>query len=74
MLRRKGVVHYSNENENIKAGMVERLNRTLREVMSRVMEHRNKNRYVDVLYDLIEGYNNTPHSRHSGVAVNIGDN
>ena len=38
MLRRKGIVHYLTENENIKAGMVERLNRTLHEVMSRVMD------------------------------------
>ena len=74
MMRRKGIVHYSTEKENIKAGMVERLNRTLHEVMSRVMEHRDNNRYVDVLNDLIEGYNNTPHSRHGGVPVNIGDN
>ena len=49
MLRRKGSVHYSTDNENIKAGMVERFNRTLREVMSRLMEHRDSNRYVDVL-------------------------
>ena len=40
------------ESENIKAGMVERFNRTLREVMSRLMEHRDSNRYVDVLDDL----------------------
>ena len=67
-------MHYPTENENIKAGMVERLNRTLHEVVARVMEHRDNNRYVDVLNDLIEGYNNTPHSRHGGVPVNIGDN
>ena len=34
MLSQKGIVHYSTENENIKAGMVERFNRTLHEVMS----------------------------------------
>ena len=56
MLRRKGVAHYSTENENIKAGMVERFNRTLREVMSRLMEHRDSNRYVDVLDELVDGY------------------
>ena len=54
MLRRKGIVHYSTENENIKTGMVERFNWRLREVMSRLMEHRDSNCYVDVLNDLID--------------------
>ena len=71
MLRRKGIVHYSTE--NINAGMVERFNRTLREVMSRLMEHRNVNRYVDVLTDLVEGNNNIPHSRPDGMPDKIGD-
>ena len=37
------------------------------------MHHRDSNRYVDVLNDLIEGHNNTPDSRHSGVPDKIGD-
>ena len=66
-------MHYSTENENIKAGTVERFKRTLRQVMFRLMEHRNNNRYVDVIDDLIVGYNNTPHSRHGGVPASVGD-
>ena len=73
ILRRKGIMHYSTENENIKAGMVERFNRTLCEVMSRLMEHRDSNRYVDVLDELVDIYNNTPHSRHGWVSANTGD-
>ena len=73
ILRRKGIMHYSTENENIKAGMVERFNRTLCEVMSRLMEHRDSNRYVDVLDELVDIYNNTPHSRHGWVPANTGD-
>ena len=57
MLSQKGIVHYSTENENIKAGMVERFNRTLHEVMSRLIEHRDSSCYVDVLNEHIEGYN-----------------
>ena len=53
--------------------MVERFNRTLHEVMSRLIEHRNINSYVDVLTDLVEGYSNTPCSRHNGVPDKIGD-
>ena len=73
MLSRKGVVHYSTENENIKAGMVERFNRTLREVLSRLMEHRDSTRYVDVLDEIVDSYNKTPHSRHGWVPADTGD-
>ena len=64
--------HYATENKNKKAGMVERFNRTLREVMSSLTEHRDSNRYVDVLDDLVDGYNNTPHSGHGRVPAKIG--
>ena len=64
---RLGVQHYSTENDNIKAGMVERFNRTLREVLARLMNHRRTKKYVDVLDDLVEAHNKTPHSR-TGVA------
>ena len=73
MFRRKGIAHYSTENENIKAGIIESFNQTLREMMSRLIEHGDSNRYFDVLTDLVEGYNNTSHSRHDGVPDKIGD-
>ena len=34
--------------------LVERFNRTLREVMSRLMEHRDSTRYVDVLDEIVD--------------------
>ena len=41
--------------------------------MSQLMEHRDSNRYVDILDDLVEGYNNTPHNRHGWVPAHTGD-
>ena len=52
--------------------MVEGFNRTLREVISRLMDHSNSNRYVGVLDELLDGYTNTLHSRHDEVPAKIG--
>ena len=72
MLRVKGILHHSTENKNIKAGNVESFNRTLLEVMSRLMEHHSSKRYIDVLDDNVDRYNNTPHSRQEGTPDEIG--
>ena len=58
-----GITHYSTENDNIKAGVVERFNRTLREVMARMMNHRRSKRYMDDLQALVQAHNNTTNSR-----------
>ena len=47
--------------------MVERFNRTLKTKMFRYFTHENTRRYVDVLPDLIDSYNNT-HHRSIGMA------
>jgi hypothetical protein len=62
MLRRRDVKFYTSENEDIKASVVERLNRTLKSKMFRYFTHNNTRRYVDVLDDLLDSYNNTYHS------------
>ena len=67
LVDRLGVTHYTTENENIKAGSVERFNRTLRDVMARWMDHKRSKRYIDVLQRLVNAHNKTPHSR-TGIA------
>ena len=52
---------YSTENEE-KSSVVERWIRTMKERMWKYFTDNNTNRYVDVLPDLIKGYNNTRHS------------
>ena len=49
MLRHHGIHFYTSENDDLKAAIVERFNRTLKEKMFRYFTHRNTRRYVDVL-------------------------
>jgi len=67
MLLRRGIHFYTSENEDLKASVVERFNRTLKTKMYRYFTHANTRRYVDVLDDLLHSYNNTYH-RSIGMA------
>jgi len=62
MLRRRGIKFYTSENEDIKAAVAERFNRTLKEKMYRYFTAKHTRRYIDVLQQLIHAYNNTRHS------------
>ena len=52
---------YSTENEE-KSSIVERWIRTMKEKMWKYFTDKNTNRYIDILQDLVEDYNNTKHS------------
>jgi len=67
MLRRYDVKFYTSENEDIKAPVVERFNRTLKQKMYRYFTAKRTRRYVDVLPDLVHSYNSTRH-RSIGMA------
>ena len=62
MLKEYDIQFYISENDDIKAAIVERLNRTLKTRMCRYFKHSNTFRYVDVLHDLVYSYNHTQHS------------
>ena len=62
MLKDKDIKFYTSENEDIKASVVERFNRTLKSRMWRYFTHRHSHRYLDVLGDLVDSYNNSYHS------------
>lgn len=47
---------------DVKAAIVERFNRTLKERMWRYFTHKQTHRYVDVLEQLVQSYNRTVHS------------
>ena len=55
------VHHYTSENEDLKASIVERFNRTLKERMFCYFSMHQIRRYLDVLTDLIDSYNDTYH-------------
>jgi len=58
---------YTSENEDLKAAVVERFDRTLKEKMFRYFTYANTRRHLDVLDDLVHSYNNT-HHRSIGMA------
>ena len=58
---------YTSENVDIKAAVVERFNRTLKQKMYRYFTAKRTRRYVDVLPDLVHSYNNN-HHRSIGMA------
>jgi len=56
-----GVDIYSTEKEE-KSSVIERWNRTMKEKMFKYFTANNTNKYVNVLDDFVESYNNTRHS------------
>ena len=64
-LKKRDIHFYVTYSEN-KAAVVERFNRTLKSRMWRYFTHNNTYKYVDVLQQLIDGYNA---SRHRGVGM-----
>ena len=67
LLRDKGVEHFSSENDNIKASLVERFNKSLRLKIHRYLTARNTRKFVDKLSSFVGAYNATEHSS-TGVA------
>jgi len=61
LLNGRGIRFYTSENEDIKASIVERFNRTIKSKMWRYFTYKNTRRYLDVLDDLVHSYNNTYH-------------
>lgn len=61
LLRERNIRHYTSENDDIKASVVERFNRTLKTSMWRYFSHTSSGRYIDVLPQLVSSYNNTYH-------------
>ena len=52
---------YTTENDDVKASVVERFNRTLKSKMWKYFTFKGNHRYVDVLNDLFRLYNSTYH-------------
>ena len=71
-LKEQGIYFFVTENEDVKAAIVERFNRTLKEKMWRYFTKKNTLRYVDVLPALVRNYNHSYHRsiRKAPVEVN----
>jgi hypothetical protein len=60
-LREKGITYFYTENEEIKASIIERFWRTLKGKMFKYFTHTGTQKYIDVLPQLVQSYNNTYH-------------
>ena len=67
LLKMYSIHHFSTHNAETKTSIVERFNRTLKMRMWRYFTKHQTWRYIDVLQDLVQSYNNTPH-RSIGMA------
>ena len=67
VFRKHNVHHYFSLNDDIKAALVERFNRTLKSRLYRYMTHRRTNRWIDALSDVVRSYNGSLH-RSIGMA------
>lgn len=60
-LNKNKIIHFSTY-QDVKAQICERFNRTVREKIKKYMTAKKTLRYVDILVDLLKGYNSRPHS------------
>ena len=61
LLRDLNIDFFTTENDDIKAAVVERFNRTLKEKLWRYFTRNNSTRFLEVLPDLVNAYNNSFH-------------
>ena len=61
LLKKENIEFFTTENEDIKAAVVERFNRTLKERLWRYFTKTNATRYLDVLSDVVHTYNRSFH-------------
>ena len=60
-LKDNDIRHYTSENDDIKCALAESFNRTLKSKMWRYFTYSKSLRFVDVLQQLVDSYNSTPH-------------
>ena len=60
-LKSKRIHHFTSQNEDIKAAIVERWNRTLKERLWRAFSRLDTTRFLELLPKLVKSYNNSYH-------------
>jgi hypothetical protein len=66
VFRKHNIRHYFSLNDDIKAALIERFNRTLKSHLYRFMTRHRTNRWIDVLSDIVDSYNR---SRHRSIGM-----
>ena len=68
-MKQQGIYFFTTQNVS-KAGYAERVQRTLRSMMFRMMRHQRSYKYLDHLQALVDSYNNSPHRSLKGLCPN----
>ena len=66
-MKEKGIYFFTTQNPP-KANYVERVQRTLRNMMFRMMKHQKNYRYIDALQNLVKSYNTSVHRSLNGLS------
>lgn len=72
-LKENRVHFFTTENEDIKASVVERFNRTLKSKLWRYFTKHDTLHYLDVLEDVVDTYNRTPHRSIGMAPLDVND-
>ena len=67
MLKHEGIQFQVFKNPDLKCSVVERVQRTLREMFNKYFTFKNSYRYIDVSYKFVKAYNDTVHTT-TGIA------
>ena len=70
LLKEKGIIYFTSNNET-KAAIVERFNRTLRTKLWKHFTAKNSQRYIEVLPKILHGYNHRVHSSIKVAPVDV---
>ena len=70
LLQENGIQMYSTDSD-VKASIIERFNRTLKEKMWRYFTDKSTNKWIDILDDLIASYNSAYHSSIKIEPINV---
>jgi hypothetical protein len=70
---KKNNIKYSTTQNDVKCAVVERVIRTIKTKMWKYLTSKNSKRYIDILQNLLKGYNNTVHSTTNKAPIRVND-
>lgn len=70
-LMQNNIKHFIARNTEVKAAVVERWNRTIKEKLSKYMTANNTSRFINIIENVVDAYNNSLHSRTKFKPVDV---
>jgi len=71
LLEDEGIEFFTSQNDDIKCAIIERFNRTLKGRMYRYFTEKRTRKWIDVIDDLVSGYNNSYHRSIKTAPINV---